>query len=248
MRWAIVQNLAAMPPMNPKKDRFLLAALLLLSLVPTLAGFSRLISLARGTNITSDNARFFAAPVPVVLHIVAVVLFGVLGAFQFPKSFRRKHLHWHRFAGRLLIPSGFVAALSALWLTQSYPHVEGDGSTLYFIRWIVGTAMLMALIMAVVALEHRRYPEHGAWMIRAYALGMGAGTQVFTHLPWVLLVGKPHGLVRDTLMAAGWLINICVAEWVIRRTNNRTVGESRQVSTSLDKGIAATAWLSRWDR
>ena len=78
--------------------------------------------------------------------------------------------------------------------------------------------MLMALIMAVVALKHRRYPEHGAWMIRAYALGMGAGTQVFTHLPWFLLVGKPHGLVRDTLMAAGWLINVCVAEWVIRRT------------------------------
>ncbi len=204
-------------PMNPTKDRILLAALLLLSLVPTLAGFSRLISLAKGTNITPDNARFFAAPVPVVLHIVAVVLFGVLGAFQFPKSFRRKHLHWHRFAGYFLIPSGFIVAFSGLWMTQFFPHVEGDGPTLYFIRWIVGTAMLMTLIVAVTALKHRRYREHGAWMMRAYALGMGAGTQVFTHLPWFLLVGKPHGLVRDTLMAAGWLINVCVAEWVIRR-------------------------------
>jgi hypothetical protein len=47
--------------MNPKKDRILLAALLLLSLVPSLAGFARLMSLARGTNIAPDNARFFAA-------------------------------------------------------------------------------------------------------------------------------------------------------------------------------------------
>jgi hypothetical protein len=68
-----------------------------------------------------------------------------------------------------------------------------------------------------MALVQRRYSEHGAWMIRAYALGMGAGTQVFTHLPWLLIVGQPRGLMRDTLMAAGWFINACVAEWVVRR-------------------------------
>ena len=54
-------------------------------------------------------------------------------------------------------------------------------------------------------------------MTRAYALGMGAGTQVLTHLPWFLLVGKPGELARATLMAAGWMINILVAERVIRR-------------------------------
>jgi uncharacterized membrane protein len=207
--------------MNPTKDRILLAGLLLLNLVPALAGFSRLISLATGTNITADNARFFAGPTPVVLHIIAVVTYGVLGAFQFPKSFRRQHLRWHRLAGRLFVPSGFLAALSGLWMTETYPHVKGDGPTLYFVRWVVGTAMLIALILAVIALKRRGYAEHGAWMIRAYALGMGAGTQVLTHLPWFLLVGEPHGLVRDTLMAAGWLINACVAEWTVRRTAGR---------------------------
>jgi uncharacterized membrane protein len=208
--------------MTPKRDRLLLSALLLLSLVPSLAGVARLASLANRANLTADNARFFAAPFPVALHIVAVVLFGVLGAFQFPRSFRRKHLRWHRIAGRLLIPSGFVAALSGLWLTQSYPHVEGDGPALYFIRWLVGVAMLSFLLMAVTALVNRRYAEHGVWMIRAYALGMGAGTQVFTHLPWLLLVGQPRGLMRDALMAAGWLVNACVAEWVVRRARGMT--------------------------
>lgn len=75
-----------------RSDRVLLAGLLLLSLVPSFAGFARLISLARRTNITADNARFFAARIPIVMHILAVILFGILGAFQFhqelsPKAF-----------------------------------------------------------------------------------------------------------------------------------------------------------------
>ncbi|HEX6941819.1 MAG TPA: hypothetical protein VF128_02760 [Gemmatimonadaceae bacterium] len=32
----------------------------------------------------------------------------------------------------------------------------------------------------------RKYAEHGDWMIRAYAIGMGAGTQVLAHLPWFI--------------------------------------------------------------
>jgi hypothetical protein len=100
-------------------------------------------------------------------------------------------------------------------------------------RWAVGTATLIGLVMAVVALQHRRCAEHGTWMIRAYALGMGAGTQVFTHLPWFLLVGKPHGLVRDTLMAAGWLTNACVAEWVVRRRKSYLKVPRRRIDRSV---------------
>jgi hypothetical protein len=39
---------------------------------------------------------------------------------------------------------------------------------------------------------------------------------VFTHLPWLLLVGPPSGVPRAFMMAAGWVINLAVAEWVIR--------------------------------
>jgi hypothetical protein len=34
---------------------------------------------------------------------------------------------------------------------------------------------------------------------------------------WLLFVGKPEGLGRALLMAASWVINIAVAEWIIRR-------------------------------
>ena len=53
--------------------------------------------------------------------------------------------------------------------------------------------------------------------MRAYAIGLGAGTQVLTHLPWFILVGKPGESSRAVLMAAGWVINLAVADWISRR-------------------------------
>jgi hypothetical protein len=54
-------------------------------------------------------------------------------------------------------------------------------------------------------------------MIRAYALGQGAGTQVITAIPWLILVGEPSGFTRDILMTLSWVINLLIAEAVIRR-------------------------------
>jgi hypothetical protein len=55
---------------------------------------------------------------------------------------------------------------------------------------------------------------------------MGAATQVLTHLPWFILAGKPGESARTVLMGAGWLINIVVAEWVIRNSLPRSEGRS----------------------
>jgi hypothetical protein len=58
-------------------------------------------------------------------------------------------------------------------------------------------------------------------MIRAYALGQGAGTQVIISLPWFLMVGEPTGFFRDVLMTMGWAINILIAERVIDNLRKR---------------------------
>src|SRR5664279_841460 len=66
------------------------AGLVLLSLVPVAAGMVRVTQLAGGGPVTPDNARFFASPVPVVLHIVCASVFCLLGAFQFVPWIRRR--------------------------------------------------------------------------------------------------------------------------------------------------------------
>lgn len=203
--------------MSRRADWLIPSGLIFLSLVPLLGGLVRLNELAGQAKITPDNARFFAAPIPVVIHIVTSCVFCLLGALQFSRGFRTRKPQWHRAAGRPLIVLGLVAALTGLWLTLSYPHVPTDGPTLYFVRLVVGAAMTLFILFAISAIRQRNFVRHGEWMIRGYALGLGAGTQVFTHLPWIISSGVPSGLARDAAMAAGWLINVLVAEWVIRR-------------------------------
>jgi uncharacterized membrane protein len=194
------------------------AGLIALSIVPAIAGTARLAQLAGGAEVTPDNARFVAAPFPVVLHILAVIPYSTVGAFQFSAGFRRRHRRWHRAAGRVLIPFGVVAALSGLWMAHFYPWPRGDGQLLYLERLVFGVAMTASLVISVFAIRRRDYAAHGMWMIRAYAIGLGAGTQVLTHLPWLMFMdAKPGELPRAVMMGAGWVINVLVAEWVIRR-------------------------------
>ena len=81
--------------------------------------------------------------------------------------------------------------------------------------------MAASIILGFAAIRRRDIARHRAWMIRGYAIALGAGTQVLTNVPWLLFVGKPEGLSRALLMAAGWLINVGVAEWIIRRRDSR---------------------------
>lgn len=198
------------------------AGLIALATVPAIAGTMRLVQLAAGGPITADNFRFFESPVPVVLHIATVVVYSILGAFQFSPGLRRQRRGWHRAAGRILIPCGLLAALTGLWMAHFYPWPEGDGQVLYLERLIVGTAMTAFIVASVFSLRRRDFASHGKWMIRAYAIGIGAGTQVLTHLPWLVIgEGKPGEFPRAVMMGAGWAINMVVAEWIVRRRDSR---------------------------
>ena len=196
------------------------ALLIALSLVPSIMGMVRLRALTSGTAPSVSNVRFFEAPLPVTLHILAVVPFSILGALQFVPQLRQRN-RWHRMSGRLVVVAGIAAAVTGLWMTLAYPWPEGDGVALYLLRLVFGSAMAVSLLFAVDAVRRRDFRSHGTWMIRAYAIGMGAGTQVFTHLPWFFLVGKPDESMRALLMGAGWLINVVIAEIVVRRDSIR---------------------------
>jgi uncharacterized membrane protein len=212
--------------------------LIVLSLIPVLAGAARLNELMGGPEITANNARFVASPIPVTVHIISVTLYSLLGALQFVPSLRRGRTSWHRVAGRILIPAGVLVALTGLWMSAFYPRPAGDGESLVVVRLIVGSAMLASLVLAVLAIRRRDFASHGAWMMRAYAIALGAGTQVFTILPWVVVfgpIGAADELPRTVLMTAGWVINVAVAEYVIRRSarrSGRTSAGLRQPGTA----------------
>src|SRR5918911_3502346 len=233
-----------LPRTSPATQWLPPVGLIVLSLIPVLAGAVRLTELMSGPEITANNARFVAAPVPVTLHIVSVTVFSLLGALQFVPSLRRGRPNWHQIAGRILVPAGVLVAVSGLWMTVFYPRPPGDGESLVVVRLIVGSAMLASTVLAVFAIQRREFASHGAWMTRGYAIALGAGTQVFTLLPWTLLfgpIGAADELPRTVLMTAGWVINLAVAEYVIRRRvqrpNRRSAGLGRSATSE-----ALVAW------
>src|SRR6266511_6288489 len=196
---------------------WLVAALLMLSAIPLAAGAFRLTQLAGGAEITPANARFFASPLPVVLHIVGAAAYIILGAFQFAPGFRRRRPGWHRAAGRLLVPCGLLVGLSALWMTLFYPWPAGDGALLYALRLLFGSAMVVSIVLGFVAIRRGDVRRHRARMMRGYALGLGAGTQALTLAAGAVILGPPSELSRALLMGAGWVINLAVAEWAMRK-------------------------------
>src|SRR6476661_7070070 len=222
---AVPQRTAVGRPAPPKTKarakavapKWLVPALLALSVIPLAAGAVRLAELAGGAAITPANARFFAAPWPVVAHILSAGVFAILGPFQFATGFRRRRPGWHRVVGRLVVASGLLVGLSALWMTLFYARAPGTGDLLYAVRLLFSSAMVGAIIVGFAAIRRRDVQGHRAWMMRGYAIGLGAGTQALTQGVGAVILGAPTELSGALLMGAGWVINLAVAEWAIRR-------------------------------
>jgi uncharacterized membrane protein len=205
------------PGQNRARSRWWVpASLLTLAAIPVVVGTMRLVEVLGGPASLPTDPRFAASPVPVAAHILAAAVYAVLGAFQFSARLRRRRPGWHRRAGRLLVALGLVVALSGLWMTLAYPRKEGTGDILWVTRLLVSSGMGASVILGLAAIRRRDIVRHRAWMTRAYALALGAGTQAFTVGVGEAAFGS--GVVRtDLMMTAGWVINIAVAEWVIRR-------------------------------
>lgn len=194
------------------------ALLLALSVVPIVGGAARLKSLSDGVAVGADDARFFAAPFPVVVHVVAATVYALLGAFQFSTGIRLRWRVWHRRAGVLLLGCALLTGATGIWMTVAYAIPANlQGSLLYGVRLVVGVAMLTAIVKGWASIVRRDLAQHEAWMIRAYALAQGAGTQALIFLPLTLISGPVLGLTRDVLLTAAWAVNFIVAEVVIRR-------------------------------
>jgi hypothetical protein len=205
-----------------QSGRLIPAGLIVLSVLPVFGGTLRMAELALGEP-APDSARYFESPLPIVLHVISSVIYFVLGAFQFSPSLRRSRPGWHRGAGYVLIPSALVCAFSGAWMACFYPPLLGTGTAATTMRIVVAAGIAVFICAGFAAVRERNIAAHRAWMIRAYALAIAAGTQPITLAP-IIVFPSLYGELGYTLgLGAGWLLNVLVAEWVIRRTANRSV-------------------------
>ena len=211
---------APRPTRSARSTGWVPFALVALVVVPALAGTLRLVELAGGPLLLPANPRMTASPLPVVVHITCAVPYAVLGAFQFSSRLRRRRPRWHRATGRVVVALGLAVALSALWMTVFYPRQPGTGELAHLFRLAFGSALAVCIVLGFSAIRRGEVANHRAWMTRAYAIALAAGTQVLT----LGIASAAFGgsvLATDLALGAGWVVNLAVAELLIRRWAGR---------------------------
>lgn len=191
--------------------------LLVLTAIPIVIALVRVVQVPAG-QLPQDAEKFAAVPCALFLHALGGGLFGLLGPVQFAGVLRRRFGRAHRITGRVFVVAGLFMALSSLRLLWQFP----DATT-----WLAGTARLCAgaalggaLIAALRFARARNIPRHRAWMIRAYAIGMGPAAVSLLLFPIFVVTGAPPvGVLADLLFVLSWAINLGIAEWVIRRAD-----------------------------
>jgi hypothetical protein len=98
-----------------------------------------------------------------------------------------------------------------------YPPLVGTGTAVAIIRIAVAACIAVFICSGFLAIRDRNVAAHRACMMRAYALAIAAGTQPITLAP-LIVFPQLYGELGYTLgLTAGWVLNLVVAEWLIRR-------------------------------
>jgi len=213
---------------GPRRKWPLVTLLLVLSAIPVMSGTLRLIEVAGGPALMPANHRYGDFPLPLVLHIVGAIVFVLAGILQFLPRFRRRHPLWHRRAGRVLVPAGLVVAASGMAMTLFFESQPNSGTLLYLFRLGFGSFMAISLVLGVTSFWRCDITAHRAWMTRAYAIGLAAGTQAFTAGFGEALFGTGV-IAADLAKGAGWIINLAVAEATIRHPHRHSARSTRPV-------------------
>ncbi len=162
-----------------------------------------------------------------VVHIFTATVALVLGPLQFmPKIRARKRIH--RTLGRVyllagVLPSAVATIPVAVWSGRPLTQI---GLTTAAVLWLITGGL------AYRAARRRDFAGHRAWMMRNYALTFLAVTSRIL-VPVVLLAQIPFGGAdlgsigeRASSMipigqTLGWIINLIVVEYFIRRAPAR---------------------------
>lgn len=198
---------------------FVPVILVLLSGMTILFAAVQVFQIPLGT-LPPESERIATAPYGHFAHVVGGTLFGLLGPVQFGRVLARKYGRLHRILGRVFVLSGAALALSSVSLFWSFP--TATTSLLSGARLAFGIALGIALIISVTAIRARNITRHRDWMIRAYAIGIGATLVSNLFLPIFLITGiPPSGLLSDVLFIGSWLACIVFAEFVVRRVQRK---------------------------
>lgn len=215
-------ELQAKPALARRQIWWATMGLMLLGSLPILTGMMSVSGIIDGLRMPDayegELSNYVRHPWPILLHIGAGTIFNLVGPFQFAQSLRARHPRLHHWLGRTFIFAGLVAGFSAFHMNQFFPAFGGMSK--YLSNLIFSLAIPFCLGIGLYHAVRRNIAQHRAFMIRAYAVGLGVATQRLLFMPYFMLYGIPEGEILGILLIIGWAINLVIAEWIIRRSGD----------------------------
>lgn len=160
-----------------------------------------------------------------VLHVVGSATALLFGALQLLPRVRRRWPWVHRWIGRLYASGCLLGGTGGL--VMAFGSTAGPWATLGFgglaIAWLGTTVMAWRTAIA------RNFIAHRAWAIRSWSLTFAAVTFRLC-LPIFPLIGLPFVEGYRAASIYAWLINLGVAEWVVRRSRRDAPGRNREAA------------------
>ncbi len=190
-------------------------------LIITLVVFVIKRSLDTYSGVAQENLfelRYLEHPIVTPLHMLSGILFISLAPLQFFKKIRSKNLGLHRQLGRALVICALISGVYGLIATVVLPAFGGLASEAS--GWFFGPIFLFAILRAFWCARNKLIAKHREWMIRAFALGLGVGTQRLLLI--VLMISSGYSF-EESFGPALWLgfsLNLLIAELWINHTRN----------------------------
>ena len=162
------------------------------------------------------GVRYIQHPWIALLHMVPGLLFLTLAPLQFVARIRQQRIGVHRWLGRVLATCAMITGVFALVVSFGFPAFGGistQAATIFF-----GAIFLFALAKAIRHIRKKEVSRHREWMIRVFALAMGAASiRGFIGL----FMGLSDYSLEQIFGTSFWLgfgVNLLIAEVWIHQT------------------------------
>ncbi|GAA0349318.1 DUF2306 domain-containing protein [Bacillus horti] len=147
------------------------------------------------------------------IHIGLAIIALITGPLGLIKRLRIKNLTFHKWNGRLYVLSIVLNFIPGVYV--AFFASGGLPSTIGFL--VLNTLWLVTTLRAYIAIRAKKVEEHVTWIIRSFFLSFANMTiyiiLAITHHGFDLA----YGLSYTIAVWLCWMINLLLAEWLIRR-------------------------------
>lgn len=147
------------------------------------------------------------------VHIILALVALLTGPIGLIKRLRINSPAWHRWNGRIYLYAILLNFIPSLYV--SFFATGGIFSSIGF--FILDTLWLLTTVLGVSSIKKKNVQMHSRWMIRSFFLSFANMTiYVFVAITHYGL-HLPYGISYSIAVWACWIVNLALAEIVIRK-------------------------------